>query len=135
MFFLSCKQRRFCTSKSVSSSIFRMSGSSSLFLSSGRYCRSTGRPVSISNSKIRQRCGHRLQIMMDPPPCFRADRCSFHSISRFVPQTYLCSLQTSSILNFNGLQDLFPKASGDSSMKDMLVQRLLTMLTFIFFLC
>lgn len=36
---LSCR-----TSKSVSRSIFLMSGSSSLFLSSGRYCRSTGRP-------------------------------------------------------------------------------------------
>lgn len=39
----------FYTRKSVSSSIFLMSGSSSLFLSSGRYCRSTGRPDHISN--------------------------------------------------------------------------------------
>lgn len=43
-----CVRLRVCllcrTSKSVSSSIFLMSASSSLFLSSGRYCRSTGRP-------------------------------------------------------------------------------------------
>lgn len=41
---LACVRLLCRTSKSVSSSIFLMSGSSSLLLSSGRYCRSTGRP-------------------------------------------------------------------------------------------
>lgn len=49
-----------CTSKRVSSSIFLMSGSSSLFLSSGRYWRSTGRPEHHININMAAVVGLRL---------------------------------------------------------------------------